>query len=115
MDFEQLELNLYGAGYREPRGKRGSRPHLADRQIGLTPEQMYWAVVDSAEFVAAAADTRRTRKGIGRLMRRDAMLLARHLPERKLLEEWLQRGMNYRPRMGEPMGTIPEPPKPLMF
>lgn len=106
-EYEQLELPLAAVGYREPVG--GGRLSLAQRAPRSTPEQTYWALVDSGEFIAALADPRKTRK-LPQGIRREAMLLARHYPVLRHLEEIVQRGMGYRPESA-PTGTIPEPPR----
>lgn len=107
---KQLELDLYHAGYRESTNARPRKSLLSMRQAHLTKEQMYWAVVGAIELVAEMSDPRKVRQ-LNRLLRRDAMRLVRHLPEPEQLEGILQRGMDFKPTMGQQAGTIPAPPR----
>lgn len=104
-DELQLELNLRGAGYREPPGQ--SRRHSLSRAIVSTPLQRYTALMGARDLLEHLADPKRTRS-LPQALRWQAVNLWRHYPPEAELETIVRRGMDYRPPEPE-TGTIREP------
>ena len=102
----QQELDLWGAGYREPTPRRLLRELRREPAASSSPEQVYAALVSSRDFIQRLADHRVTRVLKGEL-RREARVLARHFPGNTDLRQLLRHGLGY--VAPESTGTIREP------
>jgi hypothetical protein len=108
----QLEMDLYGAGYRETRRPVG-HDRLRLRRPRSSALQQYVAMLDAAQLVRRMATTRTNRSILTR-MKREAVTIALHLPDEQAFEGVVARGLDYRP-LGPQTGTIPEPPRFQLF